>query len=68
MLSKKICMSCIAKTEVIAAKWNVYDEANWKEGFVYCPKAQITDVQSIIEEPNDRCPYVLEHLMEEMKC
>jgi len=47
--------------------WNKSNEKNWKKGRVFCPYVYIekgeSSVRDIKEEPPNKCPYYLEHVI-----
>ena len=55
MLNKMICKQC----------WNTIwfnaDDLNWENHRILCAQAHV--MVSILKDPPEECPYLLEHLM-----
>jgi hypothetical protein len=60
MLSKEVCKRCTA-IEVVHG-WLISDDRRWFRGYLVCPFSY-TDVL-INDDPPERCPYRLEHIVE----
>lgn len=67
MLNKKVCKYCLIHFRD-SLGWVDFDEKHWmEEKIVFCPyKVDYAHVAtSISNEPPKRCPYHLEHLVNE---
>jgi len=67
MLNKEICRRCLIQFHD-SLGWVDFDERHWaKERIVFCPyTVDFAHVaRSIDNEPPERCPYTLEHMVNE---
>jgi len=64
MLKKECCKRCWNSTDY---GWDESDEGWWKEGVICCPYKYIGKGEplwiSIIEKPPSKCPFFLEHVL-----
>jgi len=64
MLKKEYCKKCWENED----GWTEHDEKEWNNGVVWCPfqhKKKYYDWEKIkiTEEPPNRCPFLLEHVI-----
>ena len=71
MLNKEVCSKCwnarMISLNGTHIGWLSIDDEHWKKGWVTCPTEFVDKVSSgkrlIDQEPPDKCPYVLEHIV-----
>jgi len=83
MLNKKYCQKCwtiVADSynanmkfynDEMVIGWSENDEKDWEKGIVYCPVDYRNEGEKpytkIIEKPPDKCPFILENILDKEK-